>query len=71
MPGEKAFNHGYDVLSYMHVGQHGACDTLIVRDTTRPTPAEYAPLKAEMESLGYELIVKSRIQYRDCHWSRH
>jgi hypothetical protein len=58
----------YNIMSYMHVGQHSAADIGIVRNTKLASPAEYAPLKRELESLGYNLIVKKRIQERDCFW---
>lgn len=44
--------------SYLHVGQHGACDPLfLMRETYTATPADYAKLKAELESIGYRLRV--------------
>ena len=46
--------------SYMHVGQHGAADPLIVHDTRPAQPPEYASLKAELEQHGYRLIVRRR-----------
>lgn len=46
--------------SYMHVGQHGAADPLIVYDTLPARPHEYATLKAELEQLGYRLAVRQR-----------
>jgi hypothetical protein len=40
--------------SYEHTGQHGGADyTGIVRDSRPATPAEYAPLKRELESAPY------------------
>lgn len=50
--------------SYMHIGQHSACDPLcLVSKTDLATPAEYADLKAELEGRGYILAVKDRITY--------
>jgi hypothetical protein len=46
--------------SYMHVGQHGAADPRIVHDTRSAKPNEYATLKAELEQIGYRLIVRHR-----------
>ena len=69
MPGIQASNN-YHVESYMHIGQHSACDISVVQLTKLASPDEYAPLKAEMESLGYDFKVKTRIQYRDCFWKR-
>lgn len=55
-------------LSYMHVGQHGACSyhALIsgpwpARTPTRPAmPHEWADLAAELASIGYRLRVIRR-----------
>lgn len=47
-------------LSYQHIGQHGA---MIVdyTDITRPaSPAEYADLQRELESIGYDLDIRKR-----------
>ena len=46
--------------SYQHIGQHGAADPLIINETKRATPKEFAALKKELESLGYNLQVISR-----------
>lgn len=44
--------------SYMHHGQHGACDYRIILAKTRPAkPEEYADLKLELERIGYRLKV--------------
>lgn len=47
--------------SFMHVGQHGAADPLIVYDTLPARPYEYAALKAELERIGYRLTVRHRV----------
>jgi hypothetical protein len=51
-----------DVTTYQHVGQHSTGDYNICINTSKPaTEAEYSDLKAEMESLGYNLkVVKKR-----------
>jgi hypothetical protein len=46
--------------SYMHIGQHGAADPSLVHDTRPARPHEYAALKAELEQIGYRLIVRHR-----------
>lgn len=48
--------------SYQHVGQHGAADYtgLMRTGTVAATAEEYAPLKLELEGLGYLLDVKKR-----------
>ncbi len=51
--------------SYMHIGQHGAADYSHCLRITRPaTPAEYAPLKRELEGIGYELEIRKRYTVR-------
>lgn len=42
--------------SYAHVGQHGECYDGMYR-RKQATPEQYADLKAEMESIGYDLEV--------------
>ena len=52
-------------LSYQHVGQHGSCIPIALTDITTPaTPEEYADLKEELESIGYNLTVKKKNQYK-------
>jgi hypothetical protein len=56
----------YTCLSYMHVGQHNACDPQVVWDTNLATEEEYASLKSELERhYGYRLIVGQRITQKD------
>jgi len=51
-------------MSYVHVGQHGAADYNLVVGQSKPAqPAEYAELKAELENIGYNLEVRSKVQY--------
>lgn len=47
--------------SYQHVGQHGAADPAIVRDTRPATPAEIGELTAELERIGYTVKPMRRI----------
>ena len=51
-----------NVNSYMHVGQHGGADYKgVVQSTKLATESEYSDLKAELESIGYDLkIVKKQ-----------
>jgi len=70
LPDEPA-NYGH-VLSYMHIGQHGEADYNHCLNITIPaTPEEYKDLLEELQSIGYDLIVRKRMQYRwkcpDCH----
>jgi hypothetical protein len=46
---------------YAHIGQHGQAHWDWVREDTRPaTPEEYAPLKRELEQIGYNLEILPR-----------
>ncbi len=48
-------------LSYMHIGQHGAASYgMLVQDTELASEEEYAPLKQELEQIGYVLKVQKR-----------
>lgn len=56
-------NHGYGGLcaSYQHIGQHSGADYSHCIAATRPaTLEEYAPLAAELESIGYGLKIRRR-----------
>jgi len=55
-------NYGM-IMSYMHVGQHGEADPGIVYHTALALPDEYAPLKAELESI-YGETIDVRKRYR-------
>jgi hypothetical protein len=50
--------YGGSISSYMHVGQHSAASYYgcVIRSTLA-TETEYAPLKRELESIGYSLKV--------------
>lgn len=53
-----------DVTTYQHVGQHSTGDYNVCLQQSRPaTEIEYADLKAEMESLGYNIKVVKRRNY--------
>jgi hypothetical protein len=44
--------------SYMHIGQHSAASERLLTDLKPATPEEYAPLKAELEAIGYTLDIE-------------
>lgn len=49
------------VLSYEHIGQHGAAlYNRIIMESRPATPTEYADLAAELASLGYDLKIALR-----------
>lgn len=43
-----------NILSYMHVGQHGSANIGIVYQTKPATPEEYAKLHKELINIGYD-----------------
>lgn len=64
IPGD--MNPGVTCLSYQHVGQHGAACVNLTSDYTTPaTPEEYAPLLAELRSLGYSPVIAYRATAKD------
>ncbi len=49
------------VESYQHIGQHGGADYRHCIDVTKPaTPEEYSDLQQELESIGYNLLIRKR-----------
>ncbi len=64
-PYEKSDFEGCYCTSYQHVGQHSGADFHgVVKVTKLATPAEYADLKAELERIGYKLIVRKRANWK-------
>ena len=59
-PDEEADYSGH-ISSYQHTGQHAAASRDITYRTKAATPAEYAGLKRELESIGYRLKVARRM----------
>lgn len=66
-----------ECLSYMHVGQHGACDLFYFfqEGATVPcdNPEHYGALKSELEQLGYNLRVYRSDQlngWEPRHWDK-
>jgi hypothetical protein len=55
-PNEVADPHN-NVMSYQRIGQHGAASPELIEDLDRVTPKQYAALKSELESIGYNLEV--------------
>lgn len=65
-PEELGDSSPYTCSSYMHLGQHSACNPHHIIDHSRlATPKEYNDLKEELESIGYNLIIIKR--YRQDH----
>lgn len=53
-----------NILSYMHIGQHGGASPLIVHDTKPATPEQYKELFAELQGIGYNLTTGKRLSRR-------
>ncbi len=54
------YSNGYrddNKTCYSHIGQHSACHPDYEKECRPATEAEYAPLKAELESIGYVLRI--------------
>ena len=63
LPGD--FNPYRTCLSYEHVGQHGAITLNFSSWTLPASPAEYADLAKELESIGYNLDIRKRSSGKD------
>ncbi|MDG1950058.1 MAG: hypothetical protein P8J32_04580 [bacterium] len=60
LPHEVADRNGH-VTCYQHIGQHSQADYAANIAASRPaTKEEYAPLKAEMEGLGYNFKIVAK-----------
>lgn len=54
---------GY-VTTYQHIGQHSQGDLQhCIRTSVLAKEEEYRDLKSELESVGYKLDIKKRLQY--------
>lgn len=51
-----------NLLCYAHLGQHSAAAPDYVKELRPATPAEYADLKSELESIGYNLEVMNLLE---------
>jgi hypothetical protein len=50
--------------SYEHIGQHGAADGIsVIRRTIPASEPEYEELRTELETIGYNLKIRKRMQY--------
>ena len=57
-------DHRGNVACYQHVGQHSSADyNHCIRTSVPATPEEYKDLKAELESIGYNIKVVKRQNY--------
>lgn len=55
-PDENFDNKG-NKAGYSHVGQHSAVSPVYAKESRPATPQEYAPLDAELKSIGYNLEI--------------
>jgi hypothetical protein len=52
-------------MAYQHVGQHSTADYFGCIQSSRPAKAQqYAPLKRELERIGYKLKIRKRYMRR-------
>lgn len=51
-----------EILSYMHIGQHGGATIDVVNITTLAKESEYKPLYNELTAIGYDLETRKRIK---------
>ena len=57
-------NDCHTCLSYEHIGQHGAASVDLTPYTELAKPDDYAELKRELESIGYNLQVIKKTNYQ-------
>lgn len=55
---KETYNGGAAKCCYSHIGQHSACHPDYIRKMKKATPQQYQPLKKELESIGYNLLIK-------------
>lgn len=53
-----------NIISYMHIGQHAAASRLFVYKTKPAKPEEYAELYAELRSIGYDLVIRRKLNIK-------
>lgn len=58
VPADSQFGH---CLSYSQAGQHSAASVDLSHVTDPAKPEDYAPLKAELERIGYDLEVRQKV----------
>ena len=63
---EARVNYG-NMMSYMHIGQHGEASYEFYLTTSKANENEYADLFAELREIydNCELVVKQKINYND------
>jgi len=49
--------YGFMKTGYSHIGQHSGCCPRYAKGCRKATPEQYASLKQELESIGYELKI--------------
>ena len=61
-----SYRKNYTIESYMHIGQHGECDPLIVHKTSLATQEEYEPLLNEIKSIyhDYDIRVMKKLKIK-------
>lgn len=49
-----ATDNGWECMSYMHIGQHGAASPFLTHYTRPASEMEYKPLLDELKRIGYD-----------------
>ena len=55
-----------EITCYCHIGQHSTAslDYFHSSKLRHSTPEEYAPLLAELKSIGYKPVIRRRLSYK-------
>ena len=63
---EASANYG-NILSYMHIGQHGEASIEFYWSTSKVSPEEFKPLLDELKAIydDVELVVRQKLNYKD------
>ena len=61
-PEENHDRQGIYKTAYSHIGQHSSAHPDYAKESRQATPEEYADLQAELEGIGYNLVVLNGMQ---------
>lgn len=54
---DEAYDWHGNIMSYLHIGQHGGASPDLLDELENATESEYSDLFSELESIGYNLEV--------------
>lgn len=55
-----------EILSYMHIGQHGGASPELIKELEECTPEEYESLLNELKMIGYKNIYVINGVFENC-----